>query len=685
MRNTILTTIAFCVGVTLYASCLLFVGVVSAAPRVQIADAGKQIVVDDFEDGFDGINNLDGEARCWAELGGTVDCQGVVQGSQGRLKMSYDVTSPDAYALYSSSAISLNVTDLDVVWVSLLGTEGGEQLYVELKDCGLHGPAQFPKEKVDDYLHTGILTASWGAAVVPLTEFEAITDLTCIGQVNVLAHQHISSGVGAVLLDNIQFLPEDVVIDDFEDQDEYNRLGGLTGYWSRPEDQTHITFSYPSGEIKLVYDVETTAGISESIYWTHLGNSSLLSRKDVLSFDIRGETGGEQVAVEFRDCGLGGERQIPKVKISDYLAGGITTKKQRVSIPLIAFGPDIDWNCVENLNVLVSSHPWFASDSGTVYVDNFKLSPADDLPPLWVDNFDDCNLWNAQLKRWGQDNNPPATISADAVAHGESGCAYRMNYSVTGDSSGWLISELDRLDVSEYTYLRFVISGAEGGEEPHFYLRDSKGKQRYFENVRPTKFAREVLIPLSYFGAAIDLTSLSEFKIAYEWKSMSGSVLIDEIGFVDKWKIYMPHMVKPIPVTPVDPPIALPCGDEIPSCSAPGPLEPNNHRCSATPLEFGQEAKSEICGIADGSDYYSVTLASASRINVRLSDIPKNADYDVYIYDGERDRFLDGSRRAKVKNESFGFTPKEPGTYYIRVYRVRGYSSEPYRLLVTEE
>lgn len=686
-----------CIGLVFFVGALVTIKNTSASPLAQTYDPGRHVVVDDFEDEADDLgdeyrdlNSVGGEATCWDANGGIAICEPNFSGSQGRLSFSYDVTaSPPPptkpYALYSSEVLSLNATELDSVWLMLNGTAGDEQLYIELKSCGF--PPQFPKVLVDDYLVKGVLADQWSAVAIPLTAFEEITDTSCIAQVNVLAHPDIQSAAGSVLLDNIQILPEQVVIDDFENQDEYNRLGGITGYWSNPEDRTYVEYSYPDSELKLTYDVNTTTGVSETIYWTNLGNTNLLTRKDVLSFDIRGEQGDEQVVVEFRDCGLDGERHIPKVKVSDYLPGGIDMQNQRASIPLRAFGTEVDWRCIENLNFLASSLPWFASGEGTIFVDNIVVAPTETMPPLMVDNFDDCNLFTAQLNEWEEwINNDPhntsdqePTIDITVEDDAEEGCRLNVDYEVIGDSSAWIVAPLDGLDASGYSHLRFLISGMEGDEELHVYLRDTQGQQRYYSDVRPSQTNQEVLIPLRYFDAAIDIDSLAEFKIAFEWKTMSGVITIDEVGFAGNPKVYLPLVRVP---PPSEPPPVPPCDDTAPRCNTPDIHEPNNVTCSAQPLLIDKIVESVICSADDNSDYYSLTLPTTDRVRITLSDIPEGADYDVYIYDNASLAPLAGSRVQGAKIESFTFRPPTPDEYFVRVYRMNGYSESAYKLEV---
>jgi hypothetical protein len=229
-----------------------------------------------------------------------------------------------------------------------------------------------------------------------------------------------------------------------------------------------------------------------------------------------------------------------------------------------------------------------------------------------------------------------------------------------------------------------------GNEEPHVYLRDSQGKERFYENIRPTQNGTEVLIPLQYFGAVVDLSKLAEIRIAFEWKSMSGTVFVDEIGFAGKQKFYLPSITFAPPPTPTPPPIPVPeptlppCADLAPMCTTPGSYEPNNRRCSATPLASGVKISSEICGPTDNRDNFVITVTKSSRIDVRLSNIPEGADYDVWLYNSVSEQTIAGSD-GNGKEEKFSYDPNQPGKYYILVYRSRGFSEEPYTLEVTYE
>lgn len=631
----------------------------------------KPIGVEDFEDG-NILNALGGQGNCWGSENSTIDCAVEFEGNKGFLNMTYDVNLTDAFALYTSPLRKLNMTALETVWVAIKGEKGKEPIYIEFKDCGLSGPPQFPKELISDYLVQDITASEWSGVAIPLTEFEAITDWSCIEQVNILAHNRIGSGQGRIYVDDIRFLPNEVLVDDFQDIKPENELGGESGLWLKENTQADLTFSSTDGKLKIEYDV--TPPDAEAAYTTSLRRTNLLLKKDALFFKIRGSQGSEEIAVEFRDCGLSGETHIPKIKVSDYLTDHISTDQREVAIPLATFADGIDWRCIETLNFLASSHPWFGSGQGTVFIDDITLAPTFHPIPLVVDHFNDCNDWNALLNTWSGHTNDADNIietAPDAThRYGNNGCGFRIKYQVFGTTGAWAASELRGIDVTRYTHLRFHLKGAAGNEEMHVYLRDLNGKQRYYEEIRVTQNWQEIMIPLSYFSSAIDLAKVSELKIAFEWKSMNGEIYIDDISFV-KPQLFLPITLKSY---------EEPCSDYVPSCPlAYNQDEPNNFRCSTnSALDPGTPTQSYICSKDDIDDYYYIDVTQLSPINVTLTNIPGGIDYDLYLY--YQDSIVASSNKFGNASEALNYFPLQTGRYYIRVYPYSGHSLSPYTL-----
>jgi len=665
-------------GMILLAGCLWLLNTTQAARRGSSslfpsleATEPKYILVDDFKDG-NWLNNCGGKGYCWAANGGSISCSIQTEINDGFLKMQYDVTTPTAYALFTSELTPTcrNLAALDAVWVAVKGEKGSEPIYIELKDCDSH----YPKELISDYLAQGIITSEWSAVAIPLTAFsDEITDWSCIDRLTIVAHSQITSGQGKIYVDDIRLLPARVLVDDFHDTEPENELGGTSETWTSSPN-CKIVYDYPGGVLKLDYDVVTPT--CAATYLTNLRYTNLLSWKDALFFQVRGEQGAEEIAIEFKDCGLSGWTHYPKIKVSDYLDGGITTDWRGVAVPLAAFADDMDWTCVDYIGFYANADPRFNSGRGNIYIDDVVLAPTFCPIPLIVDHFDDCNEWNALIGAWNCSTSGTATIDCapDPVhRYGNHGCGYRITYDVTGIWSAWVSSELKDLDVTDYTHLRFFLKGAAGGEAFHVWLGDKYGNERCYENIVAGDHWQEVMIPLDYFSPSVNLKDLSGLKIAFEWRPMSGEVYLDDISFVQ------PCTSLPVVFKNYQPP-ETPCPDSMPSCPSPyNNYEPNNFRCStAFALNSGTPIQSYICAADDIDDYYYIQVTTLSPITVRLTNIPSRTDYDLYLYYG--DSLVEGSDNYGNANEEIHYTPSHTGRYYVRVYPYSGHSLSPYTL-----
>ncbi len=675
-------------GMILLAGCLWLLNTTQAVGHgssplfPSLGATEKYILVDDFKDG-DWQNELGGPNACYDQNGGVVSsCKISATVWHSYVEMAYDVTTESAYAwLQMDLGTPENYADLsalDSVWIVIRGENGGERIYAEFKDCGPPETAHYPKVEISNYLAGGI-TTTWRAAAIPLNAFNGISDWSCIDRLSVMAHHDISSGSGKIYVDDVRLLPTTVLIDDFHDQERENELGGNSGPWYTGT--VTITTTYPNGVLKLSYNVPP--GNVGGGYWTKLISANLLSQKDYLFFDVRGEQGGEEILAEFKDCGTNGYTHYPKIKVSDYLECGITTSWRTVAIPLAAFvevqadtDAGVDWNCIDPFNFNVSGQPRYNSGQGTVYIDDVKLAPANILPcrlPILVDRFHDCDDWNALNWEWYTQTigTVEFTAAPDPVNRlGNCGCGYRFTFTVTPTDSGWAWTELKGLDVTDYFYLQFYIKGKEGGEATHVYLRDRAGNERY-KPIEATNNWQRVMIPLSYFTPIVDLTDLSEVKFAYEWAYLTGEVYIDDISFM-----------QPCTVLPIVMKGHCDCG--------PDSYEPNDSCEQAYgPLTSGQTYTSYIsyCDLATykKSDYFYIDISTTKAINIYLTDIPAGTDYDLYLYRSPSDDPDNPLCKSEGdgSSETISCSPPAAGRYYIRVYGRTGYSTSPYSLRVT--
>jgi hypothetical protein len=474
-------------------------------------------------------------------------------------KYRYNVTSTSsAYAWLPIDTVDSGNKDLsgwDTVWIVIRGQSGGEEISAEFAEC--ENPA-YPKVRISDFL-VGDITTTWRAAAIPFEAFNPISDWSCIDRFSLIAHNEISSGVGEVHVDEIRLLPSTVYIDDYHDQDRENELGGDSGIWpSDPPRFITPTFTTVDGNetLKLSYNVPPTGSSS---YWTGLRATNLLSQKEGLFFEVKGEQGREEVLVEFPDCGINGYSHYPKTKISDYLVDGITTEWRTVAIPLVAFvevqadaDPGVDWNCSYSFNFYVSGEERYDSGQGIIFVDNVRLVPGTSSHTLRivVDRFTDCNQWNALDGQWftGTYETDAFTPTLDPAANhlGSYGCGYRITHKVNWGESAWLWTELKALDVSGYDYLQFYIRGKEENEYMYVKLEDRDALTETHEvyiNVGTTWQLER--FPLSEFQAhGVDLTDLKALTFSFRGSGSPVEVDIDDISFIKPSQLSLPIIQK---------------------------------------------------------------------------------------------------------------------------------------------
>lgn len=526
------------------------------------------ILIDDFKDG-NWENKLGGENRCYADASGEPTCTIAATLQESYVAMAYNVITPSANVWLQmdlgESGKYGNLLSMDAVQIVLRGEQGGERVYAEFKNCGSPEESSYLKVEIGAYLAGGIST-EWRATVIPFSAFTSKLSeeqrlnwsWSCIDRFSLIAHSEINSGQGKVFIDDVRTLGPIVLIDDYHDQEFENELGGASGPWSSITG-THIaTPTSPFGVLVLDYNVPP--GDFGGGYWTKLISTNLFLLKDYLIFEIRGEQGGEELSVEFKDCGLSGYTHYAEIKIGDYLERGVTADWQTAIIPLVAFVNPQDsldegfgWECIDQLTFNVSGRPQFQSGRGTVYIDNVRVAPFSALIyrlPVLVDRVYDCNSRNALNWGWytGATNGAYFEAAPDPVhRRGDDGCGYRLAFNVKVGQSGWAWTELKGFDASRYAALEFYVQGATGAETMRLYLVDQQGREQYKTIERLSTEWQRRQIPLNDFSP-VNITDLREIKFAFEEGFRQGEIYIDDISFIQPW-VALPLVIKVPPAT----------------------------------------------------------------------------------------------------------------------------------------
>ena len=114
--------------------------------------------------------------------------------------------------------------------------------------------------------------------------------------------------------------------------------------------------------------------------------------------------------------------------------------------------------------------------------------------------------------------------------------------------------------------------------------------------------------------------------------------------------------------------------------------EPNNTRATAYgPLQSGRTYEAFIWPTGDQDYYYIDVTATTADITVALTNIPANADFDLYLYDSATAVLpVAASAQYGTVDENIRYHPTAVGRYYIRIYPYQGASKlQPYRLTTT--
>jgi len=285
----------------------------------------------------------------------------------GTLRLDYDVTAgPGSYSGYYSW------TRLDLTpYRSLVARVRSER-------CGQSGAISArtvttPTDKipVSDYLLDGI-TDQWQEARIPLAASSVVTDWAP-GDSYVIAFEAWRGAPrGTTWWDDVGFETAcaPLWVDNFNDEDHINALGGSWGVYP-PEAQitntTFITQAYGDAGAGLVVSYTVPAG-KWAIWGTELRNVDV-SNYGSLTFQVKGVRGGEKPNIYLIDCD--GKRKV--VRIEDYV--NISTEWQTAIIGLSHFG-DLALTCIHALEVVIE--PTDTGVKGTFFLDNIRFLPSAD-------------------------------------------------------------------------------------------------------------------------------------------------------------------------------------------------------------------------------------------------------------------------------------------------------------------
>lgn len=329
---------------------------------------------------------------------------------------------------------------------------------------------------------------------------------------------------------------DSIVVDHFNQKKTTNVFSGSTTLFSGINDYIQMTFNDTGilgrgHALALSYSLQQPGGYAG--YISELPHLDL-REYHALTFDVKGAEGGEDFVIGMKDR-LGHER---KVIVSGYLPTKMRTDWQHVTIPLVAFPPELDWGGLINLSLAFEQS---LHAVGVVFIDNIAFQK--NINAFVLDTFTNAQGRNFLGGAHSTFISGAAAIDGQYVYDGATGL-YRISY---GGSIGevkayasdpftyamWA-TELGGIDCSQCGTLSFLIRGAKGGEKPNIYLDD--GNFRW--GVAIEKYAsvttawQRVIIPLQEFADyGVDLTHVAALQLVFEWEKMSGTIYLDDIQF----------------------------------------------------------------------------------------------------------------------------------------------------------
>lgn len=335
---------------------------------------------------------------------------------------------------------------------------------------------------------------------------------------------------------------DSILVADFEDGGLLNLLGGSQALFSNPgtnncsvEVTGHPLGGSDGSSLLIRYDVRNRGQYSG---WLTTLEGIGLETWSSLEFDMYAEGSVPECLIGLKNTH---SREV-KVPLRPYLGAPSADGWRRVSVPMVAFTGLAGFESMENVSFTFGET--YGSGSGSIRVDNIRFRRGQEDPEvLKVDDFEGPELNALGAGGWIFKNGA-ATIQAEkAERPDDHGHAMMISYGGSigldlgrgGFSyAGW-VSGLGGIDISGYDSLQASLSGGPAGGEVNLYLDD--GNRRY-----PVKAAcqgaadggwRQISIPLQAYAAhGVDLTHAEGLQLVFEWKKMSGTLLVDDISLL---------------------------------------------------------------------------------------------------------------------------------------------------------
>jgi hypothetical protein len=185
------------------------------------------------------------------------------------------------------------------------------------------------------------------------------------------------SGVFSYVEAGAQDQTDKIIVDDFEKPGKQNCRGGDFGAFSDPKSLGHCYLFFVQNKennvlgasrYSLYIEWDTSKDGAYGGYWTVLKHLNL-DDFNYLTFYLKGMKGRETFKVGLR--GPLSSTYETKTLIGRALNKGVTTKWQKVTIPLKWFGGVMDWSDVNVLSINFENA--FGSGKGAVLIDEIAF------------------------------------------------------------------------------------------------------------------------------------------------------------------------------------------------------------------------------------------------------------------------------------------------------------------------